>query len=247
MTRRPPLAEHRPAISVGQAGPGHVPSHLFDTEPSPANADQALAGSLPLQVGGAGTVLAIDPHGKPVSVRLFRSSSTRVMLVGSPRCAQLIAFRTLAAGASVVVGTARPQVWAPLGRQTDSVTIQPVDAEGTPTGRRTRPLLYLDDAPPYGAVPDIPVGRWTTALTIREALTHREAQLLDSADLVLLQPLVPAEVDVAASVLKAPGVDQRLSRLPADVLTVVHRREVRWGRLSVTAAEKQFFGHALRR
>ncbi|MFI5955631.1 hypothetical protein [Cryptosporangium sp. NPDC051539] len=252
--RRPPLAERRSAIAIGESGPGQIPSHVFSVDPDATSGvtDQSagLAGALPLRVGGEGTVLGIDPHGKPLAVRLFRPTQTRVVLVGSPRCAQLIAFRSLASGARVTIGTARPQVWAPItaAAPPGTVAIRPVDAEpAEQPGTRTRPLLYLDDAPPYGVPPELPSGRWTTVLTIREALTHREAELLERADLVAAQPLVPAEVEVLSSALKVPGIDDRLSRLPADVLTVAHPRGVRFGRLTVTQTEQHFFGPALRR
>ncbi|TQS43807.1 hypothetical protein [Cryptosporangium phraense] len=252
--RRPPLAERRSAIAVGETGPGQVPSHVFsitaDASASAIDQSAGLAGALPLRVGGEGTVLAVDPHGQPLAVRLFRPTTTRIVLVGSPRCAQLIAFRSLATGARVAIGTARPQIWTPItaAAPPGTVTVGPVDADPVePPGRRTRPLLYLDDAPPYGAPPELPAGRWTTILTIREALTHRESELLERADLVAVQPLVPAEVEVLTSVLKLPGIDERLARLPADVLTVAHRRGVRFGRLTVTQTEQHFFGSALRR
>ncbi|GAA3386905.1 hypothetical protein GCM10020369_27360 [Cryptosporangium minutisporangium] len=205
--------------------------------------------TLPLRVGGDGTVLGVDPHGAPLAVRLFRAAPTRIVLVGSPRCAQLTAFRTLASGAQVVVGTARPQTWAPLvgAAPPGTVAVRPADAPPLASGRRTRPLLHIDDAPPYDTPPELPAGRWTTVVTLREALTHREAELVEHADLVLLQPLVQTEAEVLASALRVPGIDQRLARLPADVLTVADRRGVRWGRLSVTPIEHHSFGPALRR
>lgn len=231
--RHPPLAERRPAGTE----PSQVPAQAIGWE------------SITLQVGGDGTVLGVDPRGAPLIVRLFRAAPTRIVLVGSPRCAQLIAFRALASGAQAVVGTARPEAWTPLTRSAPpgTVVVRPGDAPPAASGRRTRPLLHIDDAPPYGTPPELPTGRWTTVVTLREALTHREAELLDHADLVVLQPLVQAEVDVLASVLRVPGVDQRLARLPADVLTVVDRHSVRWGRLSVTPIEHRSFGPALRR
>ncbi|SHN03499.1 hypothetical protein [Cryptosporangium aurantiacum] len=232
--RHPPLADSHPQ----NVEPGHLPSHHFAADPATA-----------LAIGGDGTVLGVDPQGAPLSVRLFRPSLTRVVLVGSPRCAQLIGYRALACGAQLTVGTARPQVWTPLvsAATPDPVAVRPFDAEPFTTGRRTRPLLHFDDAPPYGTPPELPAGRWTTVVTIRELLTHREAELLERADLVVLQPLVAAEVDVLASALRAPGADQRLTHLPADVLTVADRRGVRWGRLSVTPIESRYFGPALRR
>ena len=227
MTRRhPPLAERHPITSGTDVG--RIPTQLVTAPPT-------------TRIGGDGVALGVDPHGAPLGVRLFRPAPTRAVLVGSPRCAQLVAYRALATGARVVVSTGRPAVWAPLAGA-GGVPIHPVDAAAEPA-RRTRPLLYLDDAPPYGRPPELPGNRWTTVLTLREALTHREAELVERADVLLLQQLVPDEI----TILKAPGLDQRLAQLPADALAVSDGRGVRWGRLSVTPIEHHHFGPALRR
>ncbi|MFG1920449.1 hypothetical protein [Cryptosporangium sp. NPDC048952] len=222
--RRPPLAEPRP---ISDAAPGHVPSNLV------LNDDPALS----LRIGGDGVVLGVEPNGAPLGVRLFRPTPTRAVFVGAPNCAQLIAFRAVAAGAHVVVSTGRPGTWTFLASQ--GIPVRPVDS--TPeTATRTRPVLYVDDAPPYGRPPELPTNRWTTVLTIREVLTHREAGLIEHADLLLLQPLTPAEADV----LPPPRrIDQPL---PADALTVASRSGVRWGRVAVTPTEHHYLGPARR-
>jgi len=261
--RHPPLAERRPATPASTDLPGPISSHLVPD-----------ARTLSLRIGGEGTVLGVDPHGRPLTVRLFRPTQTRIVLVGSPRCAQLVVYRALACGARAVIDTARPQVWSAItaAAPPGTVTVRPLDAGPAPTGGRTHPVLHVDDSPPgdrwneppggrwnespdgrWNGSPDgthppeLPDGRWTTLLTLREALTPREVALLDRADLLLLQPLASSEVAVLTTVLRVPGVDDRLARLPADVLTVAHRRGVRWGRLSVTGIEHHHFGRALRR
>lgn len=237
--RRPPLTERRLA---GESAPSHVPSHLVAVPSPTATGSRSQDPALALRVGGDGVVLGVEPHGGPLGVRLFRAAATRVVLVGSPHCAQVVAYRAVATGARIVVSTARPQIWSPLANA-GPTEVRPVDATAE-RGRRTHPLLYIDDAPPYGRPPELPTARWTTVLTVREALTHRDAELLERADLMLLQPLTPAEADVLASARKNPGIT---TGLPPDVLTVVHRGGHSWGRLSVTPIEHHYFGPALRR
>ncbi|GHJ57103.1 hypothetical protein Nm8I071_64100 [Nonomuraea sp. TT08I-71] len=51
-----------------------------------------------------------------MTVRLFRPTTTRLLLVGGVRAAQLLALRALALGARVAVQTTRPRVWEPFVR-----------------------------------------------------------------------------------------------------------------------------------
>lgn len=233
--RRPPLAERRAVTPVGDTVPGVLPSHLVRSPvggPEPA---------LALRLGGDGVVLGVDRHGGPLGVRLFRPAATRIVFVGSPRGAQLVAFRVLATGADVVVGTARPATWNPIA----ALGVPVRSADSAPgTGRRTRPLLHVDDAPPHDRPPKLPDARWTTVLTLRDALTHRDVELVERADLLLVQSLTPAEADVLTSARRLP---QRIPVPPPDVLTVVHARGVRWGRLAVTPVEQHYLGQVLRR
>jgi type VII secretion protein EccE len=69
-----------------------------------------------LSLGEAGLMVGANRHGGAVTVRLFRPESTRVLLVGGVRAAQLLALRAMALGALVVVQTARPRVWEPFVR-----------------------------------------------------------------------------------------------------------------------------------
>lgn len=81
-----------------------------EAQPRPALDDWDLT------LGDAGMMVGTNRHGGAVTVRLFRPESTRVLLVGGVRAAQLVSLRALALGALVVVQTSRPRAWEPFVR-----------------------------------------------------------------------------------------------------------------------------------
>lgn len=110
-------------------------------------------GRLSLPASWTGVVVGRDRHGDPLPVRLFRPAHTRSLLVGSLRCVQLLAFRSLAVGARVLVRTRRPRDWAVFARGTavpqgSIVLAPPGHPVEMPPGSPLSPLLIILDAGP---------------------------------------------------------------------------------------------------
>ncbi|MEU6075825.1 type VII secretion protein EccE [Micromonospora sp. NPDC047074] len=226
------LAGTLPIAAVSAAGPG----------PTPAG--------LELTVGEAGLMVGRNRHGGAVTVRLFRPESTRVMLVGGVRAAQLVTLRAMALGARVVVQTARPRGWEPFVRGVGTPgAMIPMVPPGRPVGEPgspLRPLLVVVDAGPTPADPE-PGSPWQTTLLVRDELTPADADALGRADLAVLQPLAPAEAAVAGAALGLGGSAEWLTRIRDDMVAVVNRRALRWALLSPTPIESQLIGRPARR
>ena len=156
-----------------------------------------------LSLGDAGMMVGTNRHGRAVTVRLFRPESTRVLLVGGVRAAQLVALRALALGALVVVQTARPRAWEPFVRGVGAPggtipLLPPGRAVADGVGTALRPLLLIVDAGPVAAEA-APGPPWRATLVVRDELTPADVDALSRADLALLQPLTSAEAALAGA------------------------------------------------
>ncbi|WP_433315213.1 type VII secretion protein EccE [Micromonospora sp. CA-269861] len=199
-----------------------------------------------LSLGDAGMMVGTNRHGRAVTVRLFRPESTRVLLVGGVRAAQLVALRALALGALVVVQTARPRAWEPFVRGVGAPggtipLLPPGRAVADGVGTALRPLLLVVDAGPVPAEA-APGPPWRATLVVRGELTPADVDALSRADLALLQPLTSAEATLAGTALGLGGSAEWLTRIREDMVAVVNRRALRWALLSPTPIEAQLIG-----
>lgn len=203
-----------------------------------------------LTLGDAGMMVGTNRSGGAVTVRLFRPESTRVLLVGGVRGAQLVALRALALGALVVVQTARPRAWEPFVRGVGAPggTI-PLIPPGRPVadgvGTALRPLLLVVDAGPVSAEAE-PGPPWRATLVVRDELAPADVDALSRADLAVLQPLSAAEATLAGAALGLGGSAEWLTRIRDDMVAVVNRRALRWALLSPTPIESQLIGRPTR-
>lgn len=202
-----------------------------------------------MRLGTAGLVVGTGRSGAAVRVRLFRQERTRMMVVGGIRATQLIVLRAMALGARVVVQTARPRAWEPFVRAVtvpgEVIHVLPpglvIGIDGTPL----RPLLVVVDAGP-GAI-DPPVGgRWESIVVVRDELTPADTDALSRADLVVLQPLRPAEATLAGTALGLGESATLLTRIREDQVAVVNRRALRWVVFRPTLMESQLVGAPVR-
>lgn len=209
--------------------------------------------ALELPLVTAGVMVGTNRHGGPMTIRLFRSSATRILLVGGVAAAQLITLRAMALGARVVVRTSRPHAWEPFVRGVtvpgDIVAIiPPGHPVGGPPGTPLRPLLVVLDA---GSMPTDPssvlVSGWQTTLVVRDTLTPADGDVLAQANLAVLQPLRPGEAVLAGSILGLGESAQWLTRIRPDMVAVINRRALRWARLVPTPIETQLVGQPSRR
>ncbi|RAO43335.1 hypothetical protein GAR06_04467 [Micromonospora saelicesensis] len=227
-----PLALTTPGAQPRPPAPG--------ARPGPAVDDWELS------VGDAGMMVGTNRHGRAVTVRLFRPESTRVLLVGGVRAAQLVALRALALGALVVVQTARPRAWEPFIRGVGAPggtipLLPPGRAVADGVGTALRPLLLIVDAGPVAAEA-APGPPWRATLVVRDELTPADVDALSRADLALLQPLTSAEATLAGAALGLGGSAEWLTRIREDMVAVVNRRALRWALLSPTPIEAQLIG-----
>lgn len=199
-----------------------------------------------LTLGEAGMMVGTNRHGGAVTVRLFRPESTRVLLVGGVRVAQLVALRAMALGALVVVQTARPRVWEPfvrgVGAPGGTIPLLPPGRQVSGSvGTALQPLLLVVDAGPMPAETE-PGPPWRATLVVRDELTSADVDALSRADLAVLQPLHAAEAVLAGAALGLGGSADWLTRIRDDMVAVVNRRALRWALLSPTPIEAQLIG-----
>ncbi|MET7747462.1 type VII secretion protein EccE [Micromonospora sp. NPDC005367] len=212
----------------------------------------APASDLPeLTLGDAGLMLGTNRQGRALTVRLFRPESTRVLLVGGVRAAQLVVLRALALGAQAVVQTARPREWEPfvrgVGAPGGTVPLLP-PGRSLPAGAGTplRPLLLVTDGGPVPADPQ-PGPPWRSTLVVRGELTPSDVDTINDADLVVLQPLDTDEAALAGATLGLGDSAQSLTRMRDDMVAVINRRALRWAQVSITPIEARLVGRPSRR
>ncbi|HEY9389810.1 MAG TPA: hypothetical protein VIR27_08595 [Mycobacteriales bacterium] len=224
MIRRPVLASHA------------LP------EPAVAQLDPALAR------GG----LVIGQEGRrPLVVRLFRARPTRIGVFAAGYLARVLAHRTLATGARVVVVTDRPSPWSSLVRAAPVgpawVNVVPPNAPVPTAGTLLRPVLLIDDAGPAGD-PRREVGPWQTAVTLRPYLTPQTVGSLRSYDLIMLQRTAVEAVGPVRAAFTLPAeATQWLPRMPDDTVALAEPGRVRFVNLAPTQVEQMAFGPPTRR
>jgi hypothetical protein len=200
----------------------------------------ADAGGLRFGSGQAGLVLGADQQGEPVSIQLFRPQPTRVLAVGGLPFVQLLCFRALAVGARIGIQSAYPARWSMLARQ----GIELERARGVRTaGLPARLSLTIVDG--TATTPPLPVAAdvWPTLLTVRPEFTAADADTLRQADLVLLQPLPPAQAARVAAALRLPPEDAGcFTDLQPDLVVVVSGNALHCVRLRPTLVERQLIG-----
>ncbi|SDZ35925.1 type VII secretion protein EccE [Micromonospora pattaloongensis] len=228
-------------LPLAAGGGGLLPA------PRPVSALSAGAlDALDLTVPGAGLMIGANRHGSPVTVRLFRAETTRAVLIGGVRGAQLLALRAMALGARVVVQTARPRAWEPFVRGVSApgetiAVIPPGRPVGGPPATPLHPLLVVVDVGPVAADTQ-PGPGWQASLVVRDELTAVDLDAVSRADLVVLQPLRPDEAALAAPTLGLGEAADWLTRIRDDMVGVINRRTVRWALLSATPIESQLIG-----
>ncbi|WP_374628630.1 type VII secretion protein EccE [Micromonospora sp. A3M-1-15] len=206
--------------------------------------------ALELTLGESGLMVGANRHGGAVAVRLFRPTTTRLLLVGGVRAAQLLVLRALALGARVAVQTTRPRVWEPFVRGVGAPggavpLVPPGRPVGGAPGSPLHPLLLVVDAGPVP--PEVgPAAAWQSVLVVRDELTPADTGALARADLAILQPLDPGEAALAGAALGLGGSAEWLTRIRDDMVAVVNRRALRWALLSPTPIESQLVGRPAR-
>jgi hypothetical protein len=211
-------------------------------------ADTDTADTIRVHTGGAGLLLGADEGGRPVTVSFFRPEPTVVVVIGRPGLAQLVGFRALALGASMVVTSVRPSAWSALGRAAAGAAgaVEIVWPDSRPErryGSSLRPQLLMVDSVSTAAVGALPaVPAWSTLITVRERVTAPDANLLGRADLILTQTLSLQESALLCGAVNVGDYLQAFTALPEGTIAVISHGAVRSARLAPTAIERQLIG-----
>jgi hypothetical protein len=211
-------------------------------------ADTATVDTIRVHTGGAGLLLGADEGGRPVTVSVFRPEPTVVVVIGRPGLAQLIGFRALALGATMVVTSVRPSAWSALGRAAAGASgaveiVWPDSRTERRYGSSLHPQLLMMDSvstAAVGASPAVPA--WSTLITVRERVTSQDANLLGRADLILTQTLSLQESALLCTAVNTSDYVQAFTALPAATIAVISHGSVRSARLAPTAIERQLIG-----
>jgi len=144
-----------------------------------------------VRTGPSGMVLGEGNKG-PVTVRLFRSQPTRVLLAVPQYVTWLLTFRAISLGAHVSIFANDPASWQSL---VDRITacggtaeLLGKDSVAPGAGRPYRPSLIVDDADWYDGVQE-QLGPWQAMLTCVDAAQSGSVFALRSCDLALVSPV----------------------------------------------------------
>jgi hypothetical protein len=174
---------------------------------------------------GTGLILGADVDQRPVPVRFFRPEPTRVTLVGGAWAARLVAFRTLALGATILVMTGDPAAWHGLGEQATGQSGRVLVAHGErPVGVQAtaqQPVLVVYDLGVTGPSSSPELGPWQTQLTVLRQLDERGVPAVQEGHLVVMQRLALSEAALVASALRLTSQSAQLLQLMEDEMVAV--------------------------
>jgi len=102
-------------------------------------------------------------------------------------------------------------------------------------------LLIVVDVGAVGA-DNRPGAGWQATLVVRDEFTQADIDVASRADLLVLQPLRPAEAILIGSAMGLGEVAQWMTKIRPDMVGVVNRRAVRWAALAQTPIESQLIG-----
>ncbi|MET8148628.1 hypothetical protein ACIBSW_35350 [Actinoplanes sp. NPDC049668] len=205
----------------------------------------------PLRAGGAGLMIGRNRQKLPVTLRPFRPTPTRMLVVGGVGCAQLLAFRAMAVGARLFIQTAREQVWDAFLRrggvgQGAAVFLPPGENPQVAAGPG-RPHLVIVDVGAALGMPPGGGGPWQATMVVRDDLASWDEALLQQSDIVVLQRLTEAESSLAVSVLGIRQAQAWLPQLPDEMVGLVSRASLQWVMLGSTPTEQSVLGSVARR
>lgn len=217
----------------------------YGTVTSPVGAHLAAPAALAAFAGhgGGGLVVGRDRRNAPVVLRVFRPEPTRIVVVGGIRCAQLLTSRAMGVGARVFVETARPDHWTDFAQ---SFAITGADFAVGPAGTRPpgpgtpeRPRLLVVDAG-HTIAPDLTVaGGHQAVLVLREELTGWDVDLLNAADVVVMQRLTETEAGIASRALPLQQFQDWLPRIAPEMVAIAGSLGLLWAMLAPGPIERR--------
>jgi hypothetical protein len=189
----------------------------------------------------SGVYLGTTATARPLILRLFRATGTRLTAVSTLVPVQLLAIRAAGAGVLVRVITSRPLQWQPL-------LVHGADARAVPPGSElpaaTGASLVIDDRPDeVGRAREC--GPWSARIDLRSPANLGDPRALAHADALLLGAVAP-QLALAATTAFSITV-AHLSELTspgAGTVTLVRRGAVDQVALDPTAEEVRLLQQA---
>lgn len=194
-----------------------------------------------------GLLLGADVMNQPVTVRFFRAEPTRVVLVGGVWAAQLLAMRALAMGATVVVMTVDPPVWAAFRDRVISPASRLVVLHGEQPGRAVstvrQPVLVVYDLGTSGPIAPVTIGPWQTDTVVLRRLAASGTPAFQQCDLLVTQRLDAAEAETVQGVLRLVDRDAALlQQMENEMVALIGGGADRYLWLRQTSVERQVLG-----
>jgi hypothetical protein len=219
----------------------------------------ALANAFSLTVDPSGVVLGRDSTAAPVLVRLFGPEPTSVAFVGGWWAAQILTYRCLAHGATVVIDAldtttpsqhgamANLSQWLALDRTAGGSQgrVRPMFGGPMPIwpSSAVQPLLRLYDAGPGGPARRPRLSAWQAQLTVLTQVTPASLPVLAGADIVLAQRLGRPDAGlVGSALLLGPEFVARFEAMDNEMVAAFRGPAVRYAWLNPTTLERQLFG-----
>ncbi|MFD3870682.1 hypothetical protein [Streptomyces sp. NPDC058623] len=206
---------------------------------------------LAVPVGDDGVVIGVDAEGRPAVLGVNRPSPYEITLIGGLWTAQVLALRTAATGARVVVESGRGPAWADLAREAGAgqqcVTVHEVGRVPPQAGSAGGPVLVVRDCgmrPPRGRVK---AGPWQCVLTLLPYLSPTAPRLLRSSALVGVQRVSPDEATRIGDLMRLPrSAEEALPTLGDGVTLWCTPRDRKFVLTRGTEEETALFGAARR-
>jgi len=204
----------------------------------------ASLGALAVGLGPAGLFLGNDHQRSPVTLQIFRSRPTRLVLIDQGWVDRILILRALALGARVVIHTASAAQWTLFGHSVtgrpDRLLAAPPDVPVDVPASVAEPVLFVTEGQPM----ELPaLGPWQAQLTVAQQFGDYVAPWAVEADLVILRRLPPREITFAAALLRTTAAENSaLQTVPADGLVIFGPGIRRYLRMVPTATELRICG-----
>ncbi|MGO1972227.1 MAG: hypothetical protein ACTH2Q_04640 [Propionibacteriaceae bacterium] len=227
-------AEERGHERTDDGTPAQVPDWVLPDAPAPSTPPV-------VQTGPSGLLLGEGEHG-PVTIRLFRSRPTRLLLHVPDYISWLLAYRCISLGAHLSVFAQDPRRWQGMVAAVHSSggTAELLGKDDVPpsSGRPYRPSLVVDDADFYDGVQN-PLGHWQALLMTSDAAASGAVFSLRSSDMALISPCPDrvAENLRRAYALTARQLAKCSNLADNEVLLAMPRRLVR---LSIPPTQTEY-------
>lgn len=174
----------------------------------PETPDKRRATESVVRTGPSGLLIGHGLTG-PITIRLFRSTPTRLMVAVPDYATWLLAFRCISLGAHLSIVAGERRRWQGLVNTVLACggTAEFVEPNGPRPGlgRPYRPSLIIDDASQFDGA-QVPLGPWQAVMVVEDAGSSGAIHTMRSCDMSLVSP---CDSRVAENLRRAYALNQR--------------------------------------